>query len=178
MIRLRGWPKRFGQLVRTLSRPSQEGEMDTKTQSRQTDGLRPRAGDFRGSLGRDLPSNMKATLLTSPVIPAGAFLYSRALYRKKPGPMETNRVPLSGFVLMPAAGECLLGKSPASASAAFDWEVPSRVYFPPLESPVPSPGNGRQLQPVDVGINVGNAETRIPISRCFGQVPAQFARLA
>jgi hypothetical protein len=30
MIRLRGWPNRFGQLVRTLSRPSQEGEMDAK----------------------------------------------------------------------------------------------------------------------------------------------------
>jgi hypothetical protein len=30
MIGLRGWLKRFGQLVRPLSRPSQEGEMDAK----------------------------------------------------------------------------------------------------------------------------------------------------
>ena len=84
------------------------GKNGYETQRRSTYGLRPREGHFRGSLGSGPAIGQEAMLLTSPVVPSGLFFTQRFTGRN-PATASSDRVSLSGSVLIAAANEVTSG---------------------------------------------------------------------
>ena len=129
MIKLRGWPKRIRAASPNSLAAKSGGRNGCKTQSRQTDGLRPRAGDFRGSLGRDLPSSMKGYVTHQPRhSPPGLLLYPQEMQPEQ-GVGFGRRPLFSGAFAVPGSE---VTKANAPRRDPGDRHLPTWCQYPPL----------------------------------------------